>query len=440
MSMRSSSSHHALRGGRIGPEEMAVGVTIPQGQRQALTPFTSGSLPKSGLDYSCIKRQPTDEYTLGHHDIEVHTSRPMGPRPRTVSKSTRDPVILPPAVPSHEEQEASTPGSSLRRKLSMGWRKSSPKTANARDNAEEAHVAKEVPPPRLPASATWSGPVDGHTAKPQAIAHPSLEASRLAVSKAALANGGGGGNGTQIAKMASSSDLAVRPLHSNPAQPPPMPRSTSWSVLGMNRSPAPRLASSSLASSKRPPTLDKDDVAANEEMKRLSTKRRDVESAALLTDELRKQATPKERKTPAQATQTSASLLNIYEKGEIIDYKDGVYFCGTKNAKKHVGDISEAGTTNFGYDDERGDYNIVVGDHLAYRYEVVDLLGKGSFGQVVRCIDHKLGGLCAVKIIRNKKRFHQQALVEVNILNKLKEWVSAPYSASHGFIVACADI
>jgi dual specificity tyrosine-phosphorylation-regulated kinase 2/3/4 len=43
----------------------------------------------------------------------------------------------------------------------------------------------------------------------------------------------------------------------------------------------------------------------------------------------------------------------------------------------------------------------------------------------VRCIDHKTGGLEAIKIIRNKKRFHQQALVEVNILQKLREWVSA---------------
>src|SRR6185312_4400256 len=57
-----------------------------------------------------------------------------------------------------------------------------------------------------------------------------------------------------------------------------------------------------------------------------------------------------------------------------------------------------------------------------YRYEIIDVLGKGSFGQVVRCIDHKLGVLVAVKIIRNKKRFHQQALGEVNILKKLKEW------------------
>ncbi len=58
-----------------------------------------------------------------------------------------------------------------------------------------------------------------------------------------------------------------------------------------------------------------------------------------------------------------------------------------------------------------GTYKIVVGDHLAYRYEIVDILGKGSFGQVVSCIDHMTGGLVAVKVIWNKKRFHQQALV-----------------------------
>ena len=104
-----------------------------------------------------------------------------------------------------------------------------------------------------------------------------------------------------------------------------------------------------------------------------------------------------------------------------MDFKD-IYFCGTQNAKKHVGELSGT-ATNFGYDDDRGDYNIVSGDHLAYRYEIVDVLGKGSFGQVVRCIDHKTGALVAIKIIRNKKRFHQQALVEVDILQKLREWV-----------------
>ncbi|EGE03529.1 dyrk [Trichophyton equinum CBS 127.97] len=164
--------------------------------------------------------------------------------------------------------------------------------------------------------------------------------------------------------------------------------------------------------------LDRDDLIAEEEMRKLGSKRKDFESAARELDELRRRAGPKERASPAQALKIAS--LNIFERGEIIDYKD-IYFCGTHKAKKHVGDLN-AQTANFGYDDERGDYNIVIGDHIAYRYEVVDVLGKGSFGQVVRCVDHKTGTLVAVKIIRNKKRFHQQALVEVNILQKLKEW------------------
>ena len=76
---------------------------------------------------------------------------------------------------------------------------------------------------------------------------------------------------------------------------------------------------------------------------------------------------------------------------------------------------------NHGFDDERGDYKIVMRDHLAYRYEVLSMLGKGSFGQVAKCLDHKTGELMAIKIIRNKKRFHHQALVEVQILCHLRD-------------------
>ncbi|KAI7892696.1 kinase-like domain-containing protein [Mucor mucedo] len=77
---------------------------------------------------------------------------------------------------------------------------------------------------------------------------------------------------------------------------------------------------------------------------------------------------------------------------------------------------------NFGFDDERGDYKIMMQDHLAYRYEMVDLLGRGSFGQVVKCFDHKTATMVAIKLIRNKKRFHAQAITEVSILKKLVEW------------------
>jgi len=49
----------------------------------------------------------------------------------------------------------------------------------------------------------------------------------------------------------------------------------------------------------------------------------------------------------------------------------------------------------------------VAGDHIAYRYEVLEMLGKGSFGIVVKAFDHKRHEFVAVKIIRNQRRFHR---------------------------------
>ena len=168
------------------------------------------------------------------------------------------------------------------------------------------------------------------------------------------------------------------------------------------------------------PNMDHDDMIAEEEMRRIASKRKNLDAMAQELEELKRRAVPKDRMSAPQALRTI--VLNVYERGEIVDFKE-IYFTGAPSARKHVGDLNSTALPNFGYDDERGDYTIVKGDHLAYRYEIVDILGKGSFGQVVRCVDHKTGGLVAVKIIRNKKRFHQQALVEVNILQKLKEWV-----------------
>lgn len=48
-------------------------------------------------------------------------------------------------------------------------------------------------------------------------------------------------------------------------------------------------------------------------------------------------------------------------------------------------------------------------------------LGKGSFGQVLKCYDHKLGTHIALKIVRNEKRFHRQAQEEIRILEHLRK-------------------
>ena len=119
--------------------------------------------------------------------------------------------------------------------------------------------------------------------------------------------------------------------------------------------------------------------------------------------------------TPAQAFKLYMNDLSDYEHGEILEYPE-IYCTGApdKKIRKNIGN-------NHGYDDERGDYRVVVNDHIGYRYEVLGTVGKGSFGQVMKCYDMKNKEMVALKIIRNKKRFHHQALVEVKVLKHLKD-------------------
>ncbi|ORX81957.1 kinase-like protein [Basidiobolus meristosporus CBS 931.73] len=115
---------------------------------------------------------------------------------------------------------------------------------------------------------------------------------------------------------------------------------------------------------------------------------------------------------------TYSHKLSLFERNEILGYSQ-VYFFGQNIRKKLV---KGEGTANFGYDDNKGDYHVIVHDHLAYRYEILEVLGKGSFGKVVRAMDHKTGQLVAIKVIRNSKQCHTQALVEVKILECLHRW------------------
>lgn len=74
---------------------------------------------------------------------------------------------------------------------------------------------------------------------------------------------------------------------------------------------------------------------------------------------------------------------------------------------------------NHGYDDDKGDYHVVLKDHIGYRYEVQAFLGQGSFGQAIKCFDHRTKAQVALKIIRNKKKYQYQAGIELRILKYL---------------------
>ena len=121
---------------------------------------------------------------------------------------------------------------------------------------------------------------------------------------------------------------------------------------------------------------------------------------------------------PSEAATIFPAVLTEYEQKEIHEFQD-IYFTGLKDCEKIKGTLDDP-TCNHGYDDAEGVYNQITGDHILYRYEIMSMLGQGSFGAVVKVKDHKNGETSALKLIRNKKRFHQQALIEVKILNILK--------------------
>ncbi|TVY41790.1 Dual specificity protein kinase [Lachnellula occidentalis] len=432
--VRSNSSVHHLR---VESPQLGSGLEaskpIPMNNRQPRTtvsPFISSSLPKNGEEHSYMPRSKTQGDFM-NHDGMAEPARPArltGPRP----PKNRAPKTETNTNSSGEEPSTPSSGSSLRRKLSLGWKRTTSKGSNSISQAANERSSEyppappkhdNMPPPRLPASATL-GNLNNYTIpspSPSIKSNPTyLDSKRRKSSVSSLSTGPGPGPGHDRTRS-DSWGLNGSPKKEEPQKiekpAPAAPRATS-AIHKMLSSKPSNTAMKVQAQDPWTVDLDKQDLVAESEMKGLASRRKETEQAARVLDSLIKRATPKERVGPQQALQIAN--LNIYERGEIVDYKD-VFFCGTQSAAKHSGDLSSE-AANFGYDDDRGDYTIAMGDHLSYRYEIIDLLGKGSFGQVVRCIDHKTGGLVAIKIIRNKKRFHQQALVEVNILQKLREW------------------
>ena len=178
--------------------------------------------------------------------------------------------------------------------------------------------------------------------------------------------------------------------------------------------------------------------------------------------------------TPLQALERYSHVLTAFEKEEIQEYPQ-IYFVGQLAKKIHAG---EGKGPNFGFDDEKvrkqggreeagsgrgtnerllgvcffflllllidclllffkkktkkGRYKVAKQDHIAYKYEVLRGAGRGSFGDVVKAYDHSTKTDVALKIIRNERRFHKQAKIEINILDLLrKQDKHCKYSVIH---------
>ena len=115
--------------------------------------------------------------------------------------------------------------------------------------------------------------------------------------------------------------------------------------------------------------------------------------------------------SPKELLETHKLSFSNFEYSEIMEYST-IYYIG-KEPKKPI--------KHKEFTDNSGNYIHCIGDHIAYRYEILDLLGSGSFGKVLKVVDHKNNEELALKIIKNKPGFEENARDEIKILEYLQQ-------------------
>ena len=113
--------------------------------------------------------------------------------------------------------------------------------------------------------------------------------------------------------------------------------------------------------------------------------------------------------TPQQVVEKYPFLLTDREPLELSNYSEIYYI---RNNPPH-NKTQPKTIPNF--------FHFIPNDHIAFRYQQQEVLGKGSFGTVIKCLDHKTGELVAIKLLRDRKKVHEEILFENKIISKLQE-------------------
>lgn len=96
----------------------------------------------------------------------------------------------------------------------------------------------------------------------------------------------------------------------------------------------------------------------------------------------------------------------------------------SKNPKRVLTKPSEP-KYNGGYDNVNSDYILYVNDVLGTeqnrKYLVLDILGQGTFGQVVKCQNLLTKEILAVKVIKSRSEYLNQSITEAKILELLNK-------------------
>ena len=101
---------------------------------------------------------------------------------------------------------------------------------------------------------------------------------------------------------------------------------------------------------------------------------------------------------------------------------------GFKNNTKHTSSSSSASD---------GDYHLVQHEvlysPLNHQYEVLEFLGRGTFGQVAKCWKKGTNEIVAIKILKNHPSYARQGQIEVRILLLY-------FDFSQFFVIICCSV
>ncbi|XP_075912556.1 dual specificity tyrosine-phosphorylation-regulated kinase 2-like [Petromyzon marinus] len=103
--------------------------------------------------------------------------------------------------------------------------------------------------------------------------------------------------------------------------------------------------------------------------------------------------------TASIRSQSPQAILNLFgphlsrrERKELAAMREVWYFSLDSGDRP-------GGFSNGGYDNDEEHYVPVQHEHLNFRYQVLNMIGEGGQGLVVKCLDHKTNNLVAVKIL-----------------------------------------
>ncbi|RYP21738.1 hypothetical protein DL767_009200 [Monosporascus sp. MG133] len=105
---------------------------------------------------------------------------------------------------------------------------------------------------------------------------------------------------------------------------------------------------------------------------------------------------------------------------------DAVSYRPPQKPIKKAGEVSvrqvveRSHQNNVKVDDEDGHYIVVPEADLTQQYQMIKLLGQGTFGKVVQAKDRKNRKLVAIKIIRAVQKYRDASRIELRVLQTLK--------------------